>query len=41
MNSFEIINETNENINEIEEIKKLVNFALEYQKVNNAIKAKI
>ena len=37
MNNFEIINETNENINEIEEIKKLVNFALEYQKINNAI----
>lgn len=37
MNSFEIINETNEDIKELEEIKKLVNFALEYQKLNNAI----
>ena len=37
MNSFEIINETNEGIKELEEIKKLVNFALEYQKLNNAI----
>ena len=37
MNSFEIINETNENINELDEIKKLVNFALEYQKIDNAI----
>ena len=37
MNSYEIINETNENINELEEIKKLIDFALEYQKIENAI----
>lgn len=37
MNSFEIINETNENINELEEVKKIVEFALKYQKINNAI----
>ena len=37
MNSFEIINETNENIKELVEIKKLVDFTLKYQKVNNAI----
>ena len=37
MNSFEIINETNENINELEEVKKIVEFALEYQNINNAI----
>ena len=36
MNSFEIINETNEAIKELEEIEKLVNFTLEYQKINNA-----
>ena len=37
MNNFEIINETNEHINELEEIKKVVNFALDYQKIDNAI----
>ena len=37
MNNFEIINETNENIKELEEIKQLVNFALEYQKIDNAV----
>ena len=36
MNNFEIINETNENINELEDIRNLVNFALEYQKIKNA-----
>lgn len=36
MNGFEIINETSENINELDEIKKLVDFALKYQKINNA-----
>ena len=36
MNSFEIINETNENINELDEIKKLVDFTLDYQQINNA-----
>ena len=37
MNSFEIVNETNEQINELEEIKKLVNFALNYQQIENSI----
>lgn len=37
MNSFEIINETNENIIELEEIKKLVEFALNYQEIENSI----
>lgn len=37
MNSFEIINETNENITELEEIKKLVEYALNYQKIENSI----
>ena len=37
MNSFEIINQTNEEIKELEEIKKLVEFALKYQKINNSI----
>ncbi|MBR6690141.1 MAG: rRNA maturation RNase YbeY [Bacilli bacterium] len=37
MNNYEIINETNEEIKEIEDIKKLIDFALKYQKVNNAI----
>lgn len=37
MNSFEIINETNENITELEEIKMLVEYALNYQKIKKAI----
>jgi len=37
MNSFEIINETNEQIQELETVKKLVEFALEYQNINNAL----
>ena len=37
MNNFEIINETNEDIKELEEIKKLINYALKYQKINNSI----
>ena len=37
MNNFEIVNETNEKINELEEVKKLVTFALKYQKIDNAI----
>ena len=37
MNRFEIVNETNEQINELEEIKKLVNFALNYQQIENSI----
>ena len=37
MNSFEIINEKNENIKELEEIKKLVEFALQYQQIEDSI----
>ena len=37
MNNYEIINETKESIKELEEIKKLLDFALEYLKINNAI----
>lgn len=37
MNNFEIINETDEEIKELEEVKKLMEFALKYQKINNAI----
>ncbi len=37
MNSFEIINETNEEIKELLEVEKLLEFSLKYQKVENAI----
>ena len=37
MNKYEIINETNEEIKELEEINNVVEFALKYQKINNAI----
>ena len=37
MNKFEIINETNEEIKEIDEINKLLDFALKYQNIDNAI----
>ena len=37
MNKFEIINETNENIVELKEIEKLLEFALKYQGIGNAI----
>lgn len=37
MNNFEIINETVENINELEEIKKLLEYALKYLEIDNAI----
>ena len=37
MNKYEIINETNENIVELEEIPKLLEFALKKQNINNAI----
>lgn len=37
MNKFEIINETNEEIKELEEIDKLLHFALKYQNIDNAI----
>lgn len=35
MNCFEIINETSENIKELEEVKKLVEYALEHEKLND------
>ena len=37
MNKYEIINETDENIIELEEIPKLLEFALKKQNINNAI----
>lgn len=37
MNSFEIINETNEKIKELEEINKVVEFALKYQNIESTI----
>lgn len=37
MNKFEIFNETKEEVKEIEEIKKVVEFALKYQKINNSV----
>ena len=37
MNNFTIINETNEEIKELTEIKKLLDFALNYQKIDNAV----
>jgi len=37
MNQVEIINQTNEEINELETIKKLVDFTLKYQNIENAI----
>lgn len=37
MNKFEIFNETKEEVKELEEIKKVVEFALKYQKINNAV----
>lgn len=37
MNEFEIINNTEEQIKELEQVKDLVEFALKYQNINNAI----
>ena len=37
MNKFEIINETEEEIKELAEINKVVEFALKYQSIDNAI----
>ena len=37
MNEFEIINETNEDIKELNDLSKLVEFALKYQSITNAI----
>lgn len=37
MNNFEIYNETSEEIKEISEIEKLINYALKYLKIENAI----
>lgn len=35
MNNIEIFNETNETINELETIEKLLNYAIEHEKLNN------
>ena len=37
MNNFTITNQTSEEIKELEEVKKLLDFTLEYQNINNAI----
>lgn len=37
MNQVEIINQTNEEVNELETIKKLVDFTLKHQNIENAI----
>ena len=37
MNNYEIINDTKEEIKELEEIEKLVDFALNYQNIKNSI----
>lgn len=37
VNKFEIFNETNEKIKELQEIEKVLNFALKYQNIDNAI----
>ena len=37
MNKYEIINETNEEVSELETIKGLIDFALKYNKIENSI----
>lgn len=37
MNEFEIVNETSEYIEELDELKNVVEYALNYQKIDNAI----
>lgn len=37
MNKFDIFNETSEDIKELGEIEKVVNFALEYQNIENSM----
>ena len=37
MNSFDIINETNENIDELDTVKNVLEFALKYLKIENSI----
>lgn len=37
MNEFEIINETNEKIEELKEVEKLLKFALDYLNIKNSI----
>ena len=37
MNSFEIINETNNNIKELETVKNVLEYALKYLKIENSI----
>ena len=36
MNSFEIINETKEQIEELKEVQKLIEFSLKFQEINNS-----
>ena len=37
MNNIEIFNETNENIEELKTIEKLLNYAIEHEKLNTII----
>lgn len=37
MNDISFTNETNEDIKELEVLEKLINYALDYEKVNNAV----
>jgi len=37
VNKFEIFNQTSEEIKELQEIEKVLNFALKYQNINNAL----
>ena len=37
MNNFEIINETNEKIDEIDVLKDVINYALKHQNINNSV----
>ena len=41
MNSFEIINETNEEIKEIDELKKFMDFALKHENIDKEILNKL
>ncbi|MDD3996052.1 MAG: rRNA maturation RNase YbeY, partial [Bacilli bacterium] len=37
MNNIEIFNETNKEIKELDIIKELINFAIDYEKLNNIV----
>jgi probable rRNA maturation factor len=37
MNDVSFINETNEKLNEIETLEKLIDYAISYEKINNAV----